>query len=195
MSETDPNSGSELDSYLGIGMVLGLVAGAVFIVFETLAAGILGPGFLGPLQMIGAILLGPGALQELATPAPVVGVGLVIHFLLSTIYGGTFAAIAWFVRPVVHNRWLIVGAATLFGLLLWVVNFYVISPVVFPWFGMANPVVQFLAHTLFYGAALGLLFAWWPAAVGDRRAMNPSYDENSDSRNTHEAVDEQKREA
>lgn len=195
MSETNPNVGSELDRGLGIGMVLGLVAGAVFIVFETLAAGVLGPGFLGPLQMIGAILLGQGALEELATPAPVAGVGLVIHFLLSAIYGGTFAAIVVLIRPIKRNRWLLVGAATLFGLLLWIINFYVISPVAFPWFGMANPIVQFLSHTIFYGTALGLLFARRPAAAGNGQAANHSYEEDHNSRNTHETVAGRKQEA
>ena len=70
MSEKDPNADYEMDRHLGSGMVLGLVAGAGFIIFETIVAGIAGPGFFGPLQMIGAILLGQGALQEsLATPA------------------------------------------------------------------------------------------------------------------------------
>ena len=87
------------------------------------------------------------------------------------------------------------GTATLFGLLLWIVNFYAISPVAFPWFGMANPIVQFLAHTFFYGATLGLLFVWRPGAVRGGYTEASSYDEESDSKNTHEAVDEQKQEA
>ena len=46
-----------------------------------------------------------------------------------------------------------VGVA--YGLVLWLVNFYVIAPAAFPWFGMANPVVQFIAHVFFFGAVLG----------------------------------------
>jgi hypothetical protein len=42
------------------------------------------------------------------------------------------------------------------GLPLWLVNFYIIAPAVFPWFTNANPVVQFLAHTFFFGTALGI---------------------------------------
>lgn len=34
-----------------------------------------------------------------------------------------------------------------------------IAPFAFPWFGMANPVVQFFAHTFFFGTVLGLLLA------------------------------------
>ena len=150
---------SELDAWLGRGMLLGFVAGGVFIVFEVVAAAILGAGPLGPPRMISGILLGQGALQPLATPAFVALAGLAIHFLLSALYGGVFGALTHVVRPLGTNRALLVGAATLFGLLLWVVNFYLISPAAFPWFGMANPVVQFVAHTFFFGSALGLLFA------------------------------------
>lgn len=159
MSETHLKANPELDVWLGRGMLLGFAAGGVFIVFEVAAATILGPGPLGPPRMIGGILLGPGALQPLATPAFVALAGLAIHFLLSALYGGVFGAIVWLVRPLRSNRALLVGAATAFGLLLWAVNFYLISPVAFPWFGMANPVVQFIAHTIFFGVALGLLFA------------------------------------
>ena len=143
-------------------MLLGFVAGGAFIAFEVVVAAILGPGPLGPPQMIGAILLGQGVLQPLATPAFVAFAGLMIHFLLSALYGGAFGAITQFVRPLGANRVLLVGAATVFGLLLWVVNFYLISPLAFPWFGMANPIVQFVAHTFFFGSVLGLLFAGRP---------------------------------
>jgi hypothetical protein len=48
------------------------------------------------------------------------------------------------------------------GFALWIVNFYVIAPFAFPWYAMANPVVQFLAHTFFFGTALGLLLTSRP---------------------------------
>ena len=57
------------------------------------------------------------------------------------------------------SRGALIGAAAVGGLLLWLVNFYVIAPVAFPWFTMANQVVQFFAHTIFFGAAFGLLLA------------------------------------
>jgi hypothetical protein len=48
-------------------------------------------------------------------------------------------------------------AGTLLGLALWVFNFYVVAPIAFPWFGMANPVVQFVAHAFFFGTVLGVI--------------------------------------
>lgn len=169
MRKTRSSIAPGLDGRLGSGMALGLIAGVVFMVFEVAMAGILGSSPFGPPRMIGAILLGQGALQPLGILAFVAITGLVVHFLLSTLYGGVFGAISWMVRPLRGNRGLLIGAATVYGLLLWIVNFYVISPVAFPWFSMANPVVQFFAHTFFYGAVLGLLLAWRLGKTEDRQ--------------------------
>lgn len=164
-------------------MFLGLVAGFVFIVFEVAVATVMGAGPLGPLKMIGAILLGQGGLQEVSSPLPalgkglllrlgnplaVAGVGLLVHFLLSAFYGGTFGAATWLLRPLSRSRVALVASATAFGVLLWLVNFYVIAPLAFPWFTMANPVVQFLAHVFFFGTTLGLLFAWLAGTTQSR---------------------------
>ena len=52
-------------------------------------------------------------------------------------------------------------AGALFGIALWLVNFYVIAPVVgWQWFPeQTNPIVQFLAHTFFFGAPAGWMLA------------------------------------
>ncbi len=170
MDEANVNAGSARDGWAASGMVSGAVAGVVFIAFEVAAAGILGQDFLGPPRMIGAILLGEGALEEsVAVPALrlIVLVGLMLHLLLAAVYGGAFGEIARIVRPLGGNRVLLVGAATGFGFLLWIVNFYVIAPLAFPWFGMAEPLVQFIAHTFFYGTALGLVLMGLSKKSGD----------------------------
>jgi hypothetical protein len=77
-----------------------------------------------------------------------------------------FGVIAWLGRSVLASRGMLIGAATVYGFLLWIVNFYVIAIGLglFPWFSMPNPVVQFLAHTFFFGTAFGLFLA---ARVGN----------------------------
>ena len=175
MSETRRGGGSAADAWIGKAMLLGFVAGLVFIVFEVAVATVMGAGPLGPLKMIGAILLGQGGLQEVSSPLPtlgkglllrlgnplaVAGVGVLMHLLLSAFYGGTLGAATWLLRPLSRSRVALVASAAAFGVLLWLVNFYVIAPFAFPWFTMANPIVQFLAHAVFFGATLGLLLAW-----------------------------------
>ena len=193
MSE-DHRGGSVSDAWIGKAMFAGFFAGLIFIVFEVAVAAIMGTSPFGPLRMIGAILLGPGGLQVVERPLPefgkglllrlgnpmsVAGVGLLVHFLLSTVYGGTFGMATWMLRPLSRNRFSLVASATAFGVLLWIVNFYVIAPFVFPWFTMANPVVQFLAHAFFFGTVLGLLLGRLPEETQSKET------ENTDESDSH----------
>lgn len=68
--------------------------------------------------------------------------GIVVHLVLS----GIFGLIASSSRLVQPSSLSLVSAAAIVGLLLWIVNFYLIAPVAFHWFGMANPYVPFVSH-------------------------------------------------
>jgi len=139
------------------GSVAGVVAGVVLAMFDMVMAAIQGDGFFTPLRMIGAIVLGEDALM---TSYSLVGAGiagLLVHMVMSAIFGAVFGAIVAFVPAIREHNLLLVGAATAYGFMLWIVNFYVIAPSAFEWFGMADSTVQFVAHTFFFGTALGLL--------------------------------------
>jgi hypothetical protein len=105
---------------------------------------------------IGAIALGPGALEPTYSLWAAGLAGLVVHVVLVVIYGGVFAMAFGGLRSAAAD----VGIGAAYGLALWLLNFYVIAPVAFPWFLEANPVVQFVAHTFFFGAVLGW-YMWW----------------------------------
>jgi hypothetical protein len=162
MSATRLDARAGVGSWTVAGLVAGIIAGIVFAMFEMIVAAIMGQGLFAPLRMIGAIGLGKGALPM---PEPTIGlatvasVGLIIHMVISMIYGAVFGAVASAIGALRSSRWALVGTATVFGFALWIVNFYVIAPVLFPWFLQSNPVVQFLAHTFFFGTTLGLLLA------------------------------------
>lgn len=141
------------------GVVMGVIAGIIFAVFEMVLAAIMGQGFFAPLRMIGAIALGEGALEPAYSLATAGVTGLVVHMMMSALYGAVFAAVVLRVAALRTSRAAITAVATAFGFALWIVNFYIFAPVLFPWFAMANPVVQFFAHTFFFGTALGLLLA------------------------------------
>lgn len=161
MSSVSSEARSGVGVWVVTGALAGLAAGVVFLVFEMVAAGLMGASPFGPTLMIGATVLREGALppQPGLGLALVLPVALVVHFALSAVYGAVFGALAGSVEALRSSTGTLVAAASVFGLALWLVNFYVISPVAFPWFGMASPVVQFLAHTFFFGSVLGLLFA------------------------------------
>ena len=161
LATTSLGTRSEASRWVLRGSVMGIAAGGVFLSFEMIVAGLTGQSTFEPLRMIASVVLGEGALspQPTIVLAIVVPVALTVHYALSGIYGAVFGAAIAGIDALRHDRIVLVGAATTFGLLLWLVNFYVIAPIAFPWFSMADPYVQFTAHTFFFGTALGLSLA------------------------------------
>jgi uncharacterized membrane protein YagU involved in acid resistance len=135
------------------GAIAGIVAGIVFAAFEMIVSALMaGPeAFFMPLRMIGAIALGPEALDPAYSVVNASVAGVIVHVILAIIYGVIFGEIAAMLR----GQAAFIGAGSIFGLALWLINFYVIAPVAFPWFLDANPLVQFIAHTFFFGSVLG----------------------------------------
>ncbi len=151
---------SGLSTWVGIGALTGVLAGLVFALFQVImsAAG-LGTPLSELIVMVEGVTFGSGSgsISAPAIAAPEIAIAGLTHLVLSAIYGAVFGAVASKVDALRNNRIALIGAATVFGLLIWIVNFFVIAPVAFPWFAQTNGVVQFIAHTLFYGAVLGLL--------------------------------------
>lgn len=162
-----PVTRAEVPWALTQGAIGGIIAGVVFAAFEMIAsAAMMGPGaFFMPLRMIGAILLGPGALDPSYSLVAAGLAGLVVHVVLAAIYGGVFAMLFGGLR----SAWTDIAIGAGYGLALWLINFYVIAPMAFPWFLEANPVVQFVAHTFFFGAVLG----WYVSQAHAKAEMRP----------------------
>jgi hypothetical protein len=129
----------------------GVIAGAVFMILEMIMV----PLFLGgspwaPPRMIAAIVMGQGVLPPPATfDLGVLTVAMIVHFALSILYAVILAAITF---RLTTSPALLVGAA--FGLLLYLVNFFVFTAI-FPWFAEARNWVSVFAHIVF-----GLAAAW-----------------------------------
>jgi hypothetical protein len=147
---------------LGTIVATGVVAGIIFAVFEMIAAALLmGPGAAAmPLRMIGAMVLGPPALDPGYSLATAAMTGVIVHLTLSAIFAGIFAAIA---PPILSafgvstSSGSLAGAGIGFGIMLWLVNFYLVAPAAgWDWFPeRTDPVVQFLAHAFFFGCSAG----------------------------------------
>jgi hypothetical protein len=158
---------SEVPWALRQGAIGGIIAGLVFAAFEIIAnAAMMGIGAVFmPLRMIGAIALGPGAVEPTFAIWVAGAAGVVVHIVLAALYGMIFTVIVGGLRSAMWD----VLLGVLFGVALWLINFYVIAPMAFPWFLEANPVVQFIAHAVFFGAVLGL-YIWRarPAEIIER---------------------------
>ncbi len=132
------------------GAVGGLIAGAVFIGVTMWFASTQGDPAQAPLLMISTILLGADAMREGTSNA---ALGTAIHALLSAVYGVGFAlAVPWF-----RTEGRIALAATLYGVALYLLNFFILSPAAFPVFRMANQPFELVVHALF-GTLLGFAF-------------------------------------
>lgn len=148
----------------------GLIAGLVFLVLEMALVGTIGGGSpWAPPRMIGAIVLGENVLPPPATfDLTVVVVAMVIHFALSVALGLVYAFIAD------RAGWGIAAASAagvVFGLVVYVVNFYGMTAL-FPWFAMARNLISIFAHGVF-GLVLGYsyrMLAPRAAEVGETAA-------------------------
>lgn len=164
-------------AWLKHGATGGILAGIIFMAFEMMAAALtMGTdAVFTPLRMIGAIVLGATALDS-ATVAAVV-VGAIVHLVLSAIFGAIFGvgvgSMVSAVPPLLRSTRSIVAVGSAYGFALWPINFYAIAPWAgWSWFpSQSNPVVQFVAHTVFFGTALGLYVA---DRIAAKRARVPT---------------------
>jgi len=142
------------------GIIGGIFAGVVFAMFEMVMAAVQmgGESFFMPLRMIGGIVLGGQALAPETSLVVAGTAGLVVHMMLSAAYGVGVAVAAAVVAQLRSGTLPLLAWASIAGFALWIVNFYVIAPIAgWRWFpDGTDPVVQFVAHTFFFGSALGV---------------------------------------
>jgi uncharacterized membrane protein YagU involved in acid resistance len=147
----------ELGTTLLRGALGGLVAGAVFIGLTMWFAASMGNPATQPFLLISTILLGAEAMM---TGAASVWLGVVVHAVLSIVFGIVFALVA----PAFGTNGTAALAGGLYGLLLYVVNFVVLGMTVLPQFQMPNQPFELVVHVVF-----GHLLALFLYSVGVRR--------------------------
>ncbi len=129
----------------------GIGAGLIFLVLEMFLVSVFAGGSAwAPVRMIGAILMGREALPPPATfDFTVFLAALLVHAVLAVVYGLILSLVIFRLG----TGWAIVAGA-IFGLLLYLVNFYWFTAA-FPWFAMARNGVSVFAHIVF-----GVAAAW-----------------------------------
>jgi hypothetical protein len=132
------------------GAVGGVAAGLVFAAVTMWFAHSTGGKAEMPLRMISTIVKGDQAMAA-GTTSPALGVA--VHVVLSALFGMAFALAA----PRFRTNGTVALAGTAYGLLLYVVNFLVLTPLVFTTFRMANQPFEVFAHLVF-GTLLSFAF-------------------------------------
>jgi uncharacterized membrane protein YagU involved in acid resistance len=141
----EPLAGRLLRGALG-----GVLAGLVFVGVTMWFADSTGGTPDMPLRMISTIVKGDQAMAA-GTTSPALGVA--VHVVLSALFGMAFALAV----PRFRTNGTVALAGTAYGLLLYVVNFLVLTPLVFTTFRMANQPFEVVAHLVF-GTLLSFAF-------------------------------------
>lgn len=156
---------------LGVGILAGNGAGIFFLLFNLTMSAALGRGFLDPLRLTAAIAVGKSVLPLSSPLYDALLVGLIVHVALSGFYGALFAVAARYITRLRQN---LMFATTAFGLGIWIVNFFIFSPLLFPWFSRGSPdIVEFIAHTIFFGMPLGAILLEFTPSGGILSSNGP----------------------
>ncbi len=158
------------------GVIGGIIAGIIFAIAEMIGGSVIdGSPFFMPLKAFASIPIGKEPPKiAWATAVPV---GVISHMALSIIYGVIFALIIAYLPMLRVSPVLIVVAAAVYGFLLWLINFFALpSAISRPWFKMAPKGEQFVYHTIFYGAVLGLYLV---AVMRRERTVPPAVGEGA----------------
>jgi uncharacterized membrane protein YagU involved in acid resistance len=132
------------------GAVGGVAAGLVFAAVTMWFAHSTGGKPEMPLRMISTIVQGD---QAMAAGTTSVALGVAVHVVLSALFGMVFALAV----PRFRTNGTVALAGTAYGLLLYVVNFLVLTPLAFTTFRMANQPFEVVAH-LAFGTLLSFAF-------------------------------------
>ncbi len=132
------------------GAVGGLVAGGVFLIVNMWFATSMNEPAKMPILMMSTIVQGK---EAIADGSASVGIGVLVHGMLSVVFGVAFSLVAIRLR---RNGSLAL-AGTVYGIVLYLVNFTVFAPAVFTVFEDANQPFEFVAHAVF-GLLLALAF-------------------------------------
>lgn len=128
------------------GVLAGMVFAAVTMWFTDSTAGKADM----PLLMISTIVKGDKAMAAGTTS---VGLGALVHLVLSALFGMLFALVV----PRLRSNGTVALAGTLYGAALYLVNFLVLAPLAFTVFKGANQPFELFAHMVF-GTLLSFAF-------------------------------------
>lgn len=104
----------------------------------------------GPPRMIAAVALGKEVLPPPADfDAKIMMTAMMIHFPLAIVIG---LFIGWVVHRMTLIKALIAGGAI--GITIYMISFYLIAPLMFPWFTQAQSWISASSHLVF-GLVLG----------------------------------------
>lgn len=145
----EPEPDSELGRFVR-GLVGGELGGTVFAVLTLWFTTSVDLGRDTALLMISTVATGQNSIEDGSAS---VAMGVLVHLMLSALYGVIFS----FLVPRMRTNGTLLLSGGVYGLIIYLVNFRILSPVLFPAFQDANQPFEVLVH-LVYGQVLAVLF-------------------------------------
>ena len=158
---------SPLPDIVGLGgAVAGLGGGLAMALVGAAIAAWMGHDIWLEAKQIAAVIYGPAAAAQPGFVAGPVIVGSLLHLIVSALCGAVFGIVTRRMLHLTSDFGTPVLAGLIYGLLLWMVAYFVILPI-------ANPLLlnsyapAFLIQHVVYGAVTGMLYTWLRPAPYD----------------------------
>lgn len=160
--DTTARRGRGVSPWLGSGALAGLLAGAAFMALNAWFAAGNGLHPLAPFRTVATLVEGPPPVEA------TVGVGIVVHAVLSVLFGVVFAALLVPLRR--RSAGWIAWAGLVFGGVVYLVDFQLLARGVayFSAFRETNQPLELAAHLVF-GAVLAALLLLAKPRTAQRR--------------------------
>jgi hypothetical protein len=140
------------------GVGYGLVAGVVLAVASMMAAALSSEPAIEPIRLAASVVTGEDAMH--AVGLGVLATGVVVHLVLSAIFGAVYGLFDGALSADVRHSYVWQsGLGLLFGTALWLVNVEIVARIVYPWFVEQNQLASYGLHAVFFGLPLGLMIA------------------------------------
>jgi len=161
------------------GSVAGLVAGLILGATTTVVSLVLNGSAAWPFRFASAFVVGPDALDPSFPVGAAILLGSAIHLALATTFGVLFVGLLALTYQLSARWWLLLLYGSVFGFVVWEVDFLVAVPTFFPYLvprvDLATQLVNgVLSYVLVYGPVLGAYAVLVrPGVIGDWHAVGP----------------------
>lgn len=140
--------------YLRSSLIGGLIAAAVFLAYVVLLD--LHDDPFAPFRVLASLAAGDTALSPHSEIPLIVVAGLLSVLVLSELWSSLFGLLLGRSR----REWTpasIVSTGMVYGSVIWIVDFYILAPIFWPWIMPLSSVYMFFGFVFFFGLPLG---AW-----------------------------------
>jgi hypothetical protein len=151
---------SPLPDIVGLGgTIAGLVGGLAMAIVGAIISLTIGGDIWLESKQIAAAVYGPAALASSGFDAGPVLIGTLLHFVVSAAFGALFGIVMRRVLHLTSDFGTMVLAGLIYGMLLWLLAFFVILPLLNPTL-LETYAPSFIIQHIVYGVVTGLAYTW-----------------------------------